>query len=154
LESGKSENFNLPRKTRREILEERILRLLFGKPQNIELIKESPFRTTLVSQVFEGVKSEGLNFKLDDFQKKISPETSQFIDSLLLRNDCEKKFEELDHSLELKLCLKEIKKIDLREKLIDLGLDIQIQEKEEKDINPLMEEFGKLTSELADLEKT
>jgi len=140
------------KKSRRDILEEQTLRLLFRVPQNIALVNDSPFKTTLASQVFNNLKREGANFKIDNFQKDSSPEACQFVNNLLLKNECEQNFKDLDHSQEFKLCLAEMKKIDLREKLIDLELDIKIQEKEGKDISQLMEEFDKTSQELANLE--
>lgn len=160
--SGEEQNLNeenstspIPqKKARREILEERALRLLFQVPQRVESIVDSPFKATLASQTFQNLRREGANFKIGDFQKNLSPELSQFVDSLVLRNDYDSKFGEFDQASELKLCLTEIKKIDLREKLTNLGLEIRIQEKEGKEVSPLIEEFDKLSKELIDLEKS
>jgi len=143
----------LPKKTRKEILEERVLRILFFDPQRVSSVKDYQFKTVLTSQVFNSLKDEGENFNLDNFQKKLSPELCRFVDVLVLANDCEKTFKDLDHNSELSICLKELKKIDLRERLVSLGLDIKIKEKEDKDITSLVEEFDNLSKELVQLEE-
>ena len=140
------------KKSRRETLEERALGLIFQVPQNISMVGESPFKTTLASNAFEGLKREGADFRIDNFQKNTSSEVCQFANNLILKNECDKKFGDLDYSQELKLCLSEMKKIDLREKLTSLGLDIRIQEKEGKDVASLLEEFDRVSQELVNLD--
>ena len=153
IEKDAAVSSELPKKTRKEILEERVLRILFFDPQKVQSAKDYQFKTVLTSQVFESLKDEGDNFSLENFQKKLSPELCSFVDVLVLANDCEKTFKDLDHNSELSICLSELKKIDLRERLVNIGLDIKIKEREDKDTTSLVKEFDELSKELVDLEE-
>lgn len=144
---------DLPKKTRKEILEERVLRILFFDPQKVSAVGDCQFKTILTSQVLDVVKNEGEAFNFENFQKNLSPELCRFVDVLVLANDCEKSFKDLDYASELDICINELKKIDLRERLVSLGLDIKIQEKEDKDISLLVDEFDNLSRQLVELEK-
>ena len=132
----------LPPKTRRELLEERIITLILRSPQGTGLIKEEQ-----VSQ-FSDQRREILvkvreNPKFDS--KELSPELLGLFNYLALRSEIEE-IEEKDVLPEIECCLREIKALEIKNKLDRISKDIKRAEgeKDSGKIEKLTKEFHQL----------
>jgi len=128
-------------KSTKEILEERVISLLFKAPQHLSVVDEQiiPYFSSQTKEIIN-------NFENRD---KISPELSGLIASLSLKAEIEQ-IEEEDILSDLKFCLKEIKSLELKKKLDDISLQIKQAEQEQdlKRIENLSQEFNQLTKKI------
>jgi DNA primase len=128
-------------KSTKEILEERVISLLFKAPQHLSVIDEQiiPYFSSQTKEIVN-------NFENRD---KISSELSNFIASLSLKAEIEQ-IEEEDILPDLKFCLKEIKSFELKKKLDNISLQIRQAEQEQdlKRIENLSQEFNQLTKKI------
>jgi len=147
------ETINLPHKTRKELLEERLLTLILKTPQNIDLVNgEKIF-------YFSPQAQEVLN-KLRENQ---TPD-SEFFNYLSLKADIEEVAETSSHLpprsrsaieekeilSEIQFCLKEIQSLEIKKKLDQISQEIKKAE-EEKDlekIEKLIQEFNQRAKEI------
>lgn len=127
-------------KTRKEILEEKILSLLLKLPAKLESFDKNYL--SLLS-----LKAKEILTFLRKKKSKVPSEMKEFLDVLALRSEIE---EDLDPEKELQLCLKELEVLITKDKLQKISKDIQEAEenKDEKKIKELMEEFNKLAKKL------
>jgi len=150
------ETSNLPPKTRKELLEERLIYLIFKKPQFYQFIEDnylsyfSPQISNIISQFKKYFKDEekfkNFTVELRCFQKNISEEENQILNYLSLKAEIEEE-EEIDFEKEIKSCLKEIQYIEIKKKLDEISQEIKIAE-EEKDaekVQSLINQFHKLS---------
>ena len=125
----------LPLKTRKELLEERIASLILKTPANSSLIPKDHFSyfSQRVRVVLTGSPP---------------PEDADFVNYLSLRGEIEE--ESFDCQQEIKTCLAEIKNLEIKSKLNEICQDIKRaeEEKNQKKINSLTQEFNKLSQEL------
>lgn len=132
------ETINLPHKTRKELLEERLLTLILKTPQNIDLVNgEKIF-------YFSPQAQEVLN-KLRENQ---TPD-SELFNYLSLKADIEE-VEEKEILSEIQFCLKEIQSLEIKKKLDQISQEIKKAE-EEKDlekIEKLIQEFNQRAKEI------
>ncbi len=143
---------SLPPKTRRELLEERVIILLLRFPQREELIGEeilnqfSDQRREILVKVKENPKFNS---------KKLSPETLSLFNYLALRSEIEE-IEEKEVLPEIKYCLREIKSLGIKNKLDIISKDIRKAEKEKnlEKIEKLTKEFHHSSKSLRELEIT
>ncbi len=139
------EIINLPRKSRRELLEERLLTIVLKFPKNLNLIEENK-----ISYFFPKVKEILVNLKNNqNYDFKNSPELADFFNYLSLRAEIEE-IEEKDIIPEIKNCLKEIKSLEVKNKLEQISQEIKKAEKnkDSKKIEELMRQFNNLTKEI------
>lgn len=146
---------------RKGLIEEKVISLVLKDPENLNLIEEPHHNLFCekTKQFIEGLKKiEGSNLKAifaDITQRGTVPQEGtipqdfkDFLAALSLRAEVE--FEE-DGSQELQLCLAQLKALNTKEKLSKISGDVKKAE-EEKDfqkVNNLIEEFNKITKELA-----
>ncbi len=149
-------------KTRKQILEERIIFLLLKEPEHLESVQKdflqffSPETKTIIS----GLKKDDLSAEknltkaLEKFEKK-GENIKKVLDDVFLMSEISdfgieagEASEEMKEEIEL--CLEELKKIGLKSELIELGKEISEAEKEgdQKKLKKLVEEFNKKTKEL------
>jgi DNA primase len=124
---------SLPVKSRRELLEERLVILILKSPQSIDLVKGWPDKfSEPIREVLMKLKSKS---KID----------SDFYNYLALRADVEE-IEEEEIASEIQCCLKEIAAMEIKNKLDGISQEI-ITAEEEKDwkkVERLTKEFNQL----------
>lgn len=122
---------NLPPKTRRELLEESLVMLIFKNPQNIEFLEKE-----MISCF-----SPEIQEILSQLRKKEMP-ASEFFNYLSLKAEIEET-EEKDVIPEIKNCLREIKCLDIKNKLDRISKEIKKaeEEKDEKKAQELTQIF-------------
>ena len=148
------ENFNNNHEknseNRKKILEEKIISLILNWPKGLSLIDENSlsFFSSQNKLILSDLKKiPDFNFKNKDWLKNFSPELVDFLNKLCLQAEIEK---EPEPKKEIKICLKEIKNLIVREKLDKLSLDIKRaeQEKNKEQVENLTQEFIKLSQKL------
>jgi len=152
---------------RRKLIEEKIISLVLKNPDNLNLIEDIQysFFSDKTKIFLQGLKKfvgeqkpelkEEADFKLifSDIVSKVNPEAGfqtdlkNFLSDFSLRSEVE--YEE-DGCEETKLCLFQLKSVNIREKLNKTSEDIKQAEKDKdyQKVNNLIEEFNKLTKEL------
>ncbi len=139
---GAEEMINLPQKSRRELLEERLVILILKSPQNIDLIEKerlvcfSPQIQEILIQLKENQKGDNSNF----------------FNYLFLKAEVEE-IEEKDILPEIQFCLKEIQSMEIRGKLGRISNDIKKseEEKDAKKTDDLIQKFADTASGLKEL---
>jgi len=140
------EVITLPQKTRKELLEERLLLLIFKKPENLNLIEKN--KIVQLSQKGEEILSN-LKRDLNFPRQNLSQEAGDYFDYLGLKSEIEE-IEENDILPEIKLCLREIQSLEVKNKLNKIAKEIKKAE-EEKDlekIKELSQEFNQCSKEI------
>ena len=142
---------NLPPKSRKELLEERLMTLILKTPQNLEIIQENQVNefSPQIKEILFKLKE---NFNLD--VKQLSLELSNLFNYLSLKAEIEE-IEEKDILPETKCCLKEIRLIEIKNKLDEITEDLKRaeEEKDSKRIQKLIQEFNQCSKLLIELEK-
>ncbi len=133
------ETINLPQKSRKELLEERLLILILKSPQNINLIDEG--KVSCFSPPYQEVLSKLI--------KKQSPEPEPF-NYLSLKAEIEE-IEEKDILPDIQFCLKEIQCLEIKKRLDQISQEIKKAEedKNSQKIEELTREFTKLAKEIS-----
>jgi hypothetical protein len=146
-------------KSRRELLEERLLTLVFQSDPKILKEKKifSLFNTPLAKRIVEEYEkfSKGKKkFDPSEFAGGLPKELVQGFADILLKDvqDLVEKPETLD--LELKLVIRELEFLSIKDKLASLGQEIgKYEKKDEKGkLKKAEQEFIKLTDKLSQLE--
>ena len=134
-----SENpVSLPPKPRKEILEERITSLVLKGPQNLNLVNEDYF--SCFSPKFQTI--------LTNLREQKPIEDKDYINYLALKAEVEES--DFDHELEMKTCLREIKNLEIKNKLDQISRNLKKAEQEKNlgKINNLTQEFNLLANKL------
>jgi len=149
-------------KTRKQLLEERVLSLVLKNFENLKMVKEdsisffSPQMKLILSALSkekekDKEKIEKILGKLEKGEKNIK----EILDNVALMTEIEdfnltQKRNEDDLKNEFELCLTELKKFDLKIKLEDISREIQEAERngEEKRIKDLVEKFNQMAKRL------
>jgi len=133
---------NLPVKTRKELLEERFVAMLFKMP---DFLKDFELeRCSMFSDCFkEIILKLKENPKVDS--KSFNPDVSEIFNLIALKSEIEE-MEDKDVLSELQYCLSEIDSIILKNKLDQISNDIKTAEidKDQNKIEELTEKFNKL----------
>ena len=136
------EIINLPQRSRKDLLEERLMILILKFPQHFNLIEKE-----LVSCLSPQAQEFFVNFQKDPkFQSKdLSPEITGLFNYLFLKAEIEE-LEEKEILPDIQFCLKEIQCLDIKKKLDQISLEIKKAEdaKDPKKIEELSQEFNKL----------
>ncbi len=138
------EIISLPPKSRKDLLEERLLTLVLRTNPNLIDAKENPYLSQKGQEILMNLKKDK-NFSPD----KLSPETLDYFNYLALKAEIEE-FEEKDIEPEIRYCLKEIQKLGVKNKLEQISREIKKAEgeKDSKKIEKLTQEFRQLSKEL------
>jgi DNA primase len=154
LEQEEVENI-LP-KTRKELLEERLLMLIIKDPKNLNLIEEKIFSekennipcfSKKSVEILMNMKKE-LNFPLEN----LSPEALDFFNYVSLKSEIEE-IEEKELMKEANLCFKEIRSLEIKGKLNEISNEIRkAEENKSPETKKLLEEFNFYSKTLRDLE--
>jgi len=132
------EKKDLPVKSRKELLEERLIILILKSPQNINLIEED--KLVLFSpQIRETFESLLKKQKID----------SEYFNYLSLKAEIEE-IEEKEVLPEIQFCLKEIKSLKIKKRLDEISQEIKKAENEKNSekIKELIQEFNQLRGEI------
>ena len=127
--------------SRKQLLEDRTLALLFRRPENLTLITEE--RLSLFSvrtqEIFAGFEKNPA-LKFEAFEPLFSPETIEFLKYIALKSEIEESFGQAqdDWEKECKACLQELYSLFIKEKLDSIAKEIQGAE-ERKDTAKLDE---------------
>ncbi len=162
----------LPRKTRKELLEEQLIILVIKSPNSFDLIGKEDFKlfSPQTSQILAYFKKEGLpaasqkEAEKVNLTKSIPTELNDLINYLLLKVEAESFLDKdlggrgielnLDKKEEFKNCLREFKVLLVRDKLGEISKEIKKAE-EEKDFNKvqnLIQKFNSYAKSRRDLE--
>jgi DNA primase len=131
-------------KTRKELLEERLLYLSIKLPESLKIIKEddmnlfSPQTISIIDHLKNKTKLEG------DLEDRVS--------FLFLKADMEEM--ETDFGKEFKSCFREIKSLTIKDKLAEICQDIRIAEqaKDSEKVQELVEKFCQYSKSRNELE--
>jgi len=140
------EIINLPTKSRRELLEERliILILIAKSPQNLEFItdEEITILTPKIQGIFKKIKENLVDGRELDVIG-LSPEWANLINYCYLKAEVEE-IEEKEIVPEIKNCLKELKSLEIKNKLERISQEIKEAEdkKDSSKLQKLLEEFN------------
>jgi len=136
------EQINLPPKSRRELLEERLLTMILKSPQNLRLIEENNFP-------FFSPKGQEILVNLKNEAKKFSSEVEGYFNYLALKAEVEE-IKEKEILPEIQFCLKEIQSLEIKNRLDRISQEIKKAESEKdfQKIEKLTQEFNQLTKNI------
>jgi len=133
-------------KSKKEILEERILSLVLKSPENLSFISEDyfPLFSNQTKEILTELKKEPDFFK----KESLSPELKNFLNELCFKREIEES--EVEPKEEIETCLKEIHLLISKNKLDEISQAIKKaeQEKNTEKINILTKEFQMLSQKL------
>ncbi len=128
------------KKSRMDLLEERIVSLILKSPSCLGLVQEKK-----IIEFSPQLKKILFNLKKDpNFSRKNKdPEINDLLNYLLLKSEIETQIGEKEIASEVQRCLKEISSMKIKDKLDQLSQDIKTaeQEKNQKKIEQLTQEF-------------
>ena len=139
-----------PKKSRKDILEERILCSVLKSPSVLNLIGKEhlPLFSERNEAILTDFKKNPL-ISLSEFNQKF-PQFADFLNYLSLKSEVE--LEDINPEEEVLTCLHELKLIDTKGKLDRISQQIKTAEagKDSKNVNKLLQEFNELAKELAE----
>ena len=140
---------SIEKKGKRELIEDRIVTLLFCGAENLKKVKEEDMqRMSLKTQeIVTGLK-KAENLEPASLEKIFPAETLKVVKQIALLADLEEKDEEPED--ELNLCLNSLTTFSLKERLEGIIQDIRKAEnsKESAKLDLLLKEFYEITKEL------
>jgi DNA primase len=129
------------KKTRRELLEERLMSLILTSPQHLGLVNKEviPYFSQKTQEIL-------INF---ESKKNLSPELNEFVNYLILKAEVEEA-DEKEVLPEIQFCLKEIQYMEVKSKLSQISREIKKAEEENdlKRIKELSEQFNQLSKKV------
>lgn len=136
----------LPPKSRKELIEERLIILILKASENVEMVQKNQL-TCFSPQIREILISLKANPNLDP--KKLNPELANLFNYLALKSEIEE-MEEKEIEPEIQYCLKELSSLEIKNKLdqISKGIKKAEEEKDLKKIEKLTQEFNQLAKEI------
>ena len=154
---------NLPSKSRKELLEERLTALILRSPENFNLLSKNDLElfSPQISQIIACFQK---NKSLDKFNTRalatgkdeplgsLPPELVGLANYLSLKSEIEE--EEIDAEAEFKDCLREFRCLEIKNKLEKISKDIKIAEdgKKSGELEKLIREFNNCSKTLNDFE--
>jgi DNA primase len=135
--------------SRKQLLEERSLALIFRKSENLKLVLEEHFSLFSVptQEIFAGMeKNPSLDFKV--FESIFSSQTIEFLKYIALKSEIDE--EEADWEKEFKICLAQLHGLFVKEKLDSIAKDIKDAEerKDEPMLNTLLQQFREMSRKI------
>lgn len=136
-------------KSRLDLLEERLIGLILIAPFNIGLVQDRDlqFFSPEISRLLSYFREKGVNkAEWDETPIGFSPQLTEMLNQLWLRLEVFPS--EINPEAEAKECLKEIKKLKLKEKCEEISLAVKKAESENDAarVRQLMQEFNQLHS--------
>ena len=169
------EQINLPSKSRKELLEERLLTMLLKFPQHLNLVEENKnlFISPKGREILINLKNNSKSFSVRAKKNKSSSpfvatqETEEYFNYLALKAEIEEVTETSFHLssqaakqpsaitekeivAEIQFCLKEIQSLEIKNQLDQITQEIKKAESEKNSgkIKKLTEEFSQLSKEM------
>jgi len=141
------EIINLPSKSRKELLEERLACLILKDQTNLNVLNKEDleFFSPAIAKIIK-------EFQNNSDLSHLEPELMNLASYLSLKAEME---EEVDPQTELKNCLKEFRCLQIKEKLDKISKDIKRAENEKnlKELEKLLQEFNHCSKILTNIEK-
>ena len=142
-------------KTRREMLEERLIVLYCNSPSLLEKKDEDLFIDPLILKIYKKLQqylSENKIFEIATFSDSLPEELSSGFSDLMISSSAD---EILDASREAATVERELRELILKEKIIELTKKISDEESEGKDkkLVSLQEEFQRLSEKLSKVQE-
>ncbi len=142
-----------PKKTRKELIEERIISLALNEPASSDLMEEEAINcfSSGYRQVIAAFKENPQDFNKKLEKLEFSEEIKKTVQALAFRGEVEiQQAEVFDCKQELSACFKELKTLVIKEKLTNISEQIRKaeQEKDSQASEKLAEEFNKLSKTL------
>lgn len=148
------EQIALPVKSRRELLEERLTALLLRFPENIDLItgEDLPYFSAQIFQILDYLR-KSRDFEMKEIDSNLLPEAIEILNYISLKAEIEE-LSDKDLQEELKKCLKEIKIMEIKNKLDQISENMRMAEleKNSEKIQELLKEFNFYSQSRGDLE--
>ena len=142
-----AEIVTLPQKSRKELLEERLIVLILKKPENLNLIDKDKLSSfsPMGKEILLNLK-ENIKFTLE----KLSQETQDYFNYLSLKSEIEEINTEAVLE-ETKFCSKEIQSLEIKTKLNEISKEIKKaeDEKDAEKIKKLTQDFNQISKELS-----
>ena len=157
----KEELMNLPQKSRKELLEERLTTLILRSPENLSYLFDdalcllSPQICQIICYIKENPDfTKAINTGQKIETPELSDELNNLLNYLLLKSEIETAGLEIDE--ECKDCLREIKSLEVKNKLNEISKQIKKAEEahESEKLDKLLQEFNQCSKSLCDLEQT
>jgi DNA primase len=144
-------------KTRRKVIEEKIISLILNYPEGLKLVKKDSFdlfssTTKEIIKIFQDNPEE---LSKDFKNLRLSEERWELISGLALKGavENEESDEEIDIENEILICFQELRYFSIKEKLAEFSQKIKRAQKEglKEDIDDLSEKFNQLIEKLAEI---
>lgn len=137
---------NLPSKSRKELLEERLAALILKAPKNFSFLNKEDIGLFCpqISQIIDC-------FRKNNSLSGLSPELTSLANYLSLKSEIEE--EEIDPLAEFKNCLREFRCLEIKNKLDRISKDIKLAEDNKRpgELEKLIQEFNACSKVLSDL---
>jgi len=156
IEGLGSLSVSLP-KSRKQMIEENLISLVFEKPDSHKLITEEDVNllskpTSVFISKFKKFFQDDKDFqnKSSDFLKELSPQELEFVNPLILKAEIEKECGEIDPYQEAQICLEEIRCSGIKDKLGEISREIKKAEEGNnfQKTSILIKEFNELTKKV------
>jgi DNA primase len=150
------------KKTRKEIIEEKIVSLILNHPEELKLLNKE-FLAHFSSQmrgIIQELKKKPASFQKDFDDFNFSQEIKDFLGHLALEGEeilsssqnepLDETKEEIDCDQEISSCLKELKTVAIKEKMAELSWEIKKAEQsgDSQVVEKVLKEFDKLSKML------
>jgi DNA primase len=154
------EKKDLCSKSRKERIEERLLSLIFRKPnfQKIVEYRDLSLMSEKVSAIISKFKKffneeeniPDFQIKFSNFQKELSPDDINFINPLVLKAEVDEECSEIEPDEEAELCLSELRCFCTKNELEDISRQIKTAEniKDSEKTETLVKKFNELSKKL------
>ena len=143
------EIINLPLKTRRDLLEERLITLLLRSRRGLEglLPEDLEFLSKDCAEIVSAFQKTDDNEQLF---KKLGGKDLERVNCLSLKAEMLDDLSQKDQDIDFKDCLREIKNMEIKSKLEAISQELKAAENENnaKKVSSLVEEFHKLAKKL------
>jgi hypothetical protein len=150
--------FRPPEKTRRQILEERILSLCIqSDPKLLSEAAKSKITTPLAKRILEEVEkylAKKSKFDMADFAKSLAPELTEGFSEMALLDFGTTLLEKQKLEAEFRLLLQELTILDAKDKLKELAQEIhRLENSQDKaKLKEAQKRFGAISRKLSELE--
>jgi len=144
-------------KTRRKVIEEKIISLILNCPEGLKLIKKDSFNlfSSTTKEIIKIFQDNPEELSKDFKNLGLSKGKWELISGLALKGavENEESDEEIDIENEILICFQELRYFSIKEKLAEFSQKIKRAQKEglKEDIDDLSEKFNQLIEKLAEI---
>ena len=148
----KEEKYQKPKKTRRNLIEEKIIALILNAPEYLKLLDDNAIVcfSAEIRGIIKEFKTKPKDFWKDYKDLNLDEEKKEMLNELAMAGEAEKSIKEIDSEEEIAISLKELIQISKKERLEDLSEEIKKAEvgKDAIKIKKLSKEFNELAKSL------